>query len=235
MANFVEVPAQAIESHLAAKGFVRGVQREEVVYVRASQRNPDVKIKVYTSVRVGRPVVRGAGKDAVRVCVVFDNGRRSFGIGKFPSVPRVHSVESVLRRTDERIRAAKLRAVEWMRGQDAGSGPARPSPAGTDRFNEEWAAHKAEFSRLEAEQEELAFMSDPDTRAVLDADDRGTDLDDREPPHGFREEDADPPSEQPGDHDRHRGYGPPSGTASANGEWTAHAWYCGRGGGECSC
>lgn len=190
MANFVEVPAQDIENHLSAQGFSRTVQREEVVYVRSSQRNPDVKIKVYTSIRVGRTVVRGAGKDAVRVCVVFDNGRRSFGIGKFPSVPRVHSVDSVLRRTDERLRLAKLRAVEWMREQDAKFGPPVVQEPMRDRLEE-----KAEYARLERAQEEAGFASDPDYRAFLEREDREDGHD--EPPPGFREEDSDPCSEPP--------------------------------------
>ncbi len=194
MANFIEVPAQAIESHLAAQGFIRSVQREEIVYTRSSQRNPDVKIKVYTSIRVGRTVVRGAGKDAVRVCVVFDNGRKSFGIGKFPSIPRVHSVESVLRRTDERLRLAKLRAVEWMKEQDARFGRTAPARTAAQAMQER-VEEKAEFARRERVQEEAGFMSDPDVRAFLEREDREDGHD--EPPHGFCEEDADPCSEPP--------------------------------------
>lgn len=193
MANFIEVPAQDIEDHLSAQGFSRTVQHEEVVYIRASQRNPDVKIKVYTSIRAGRSVVRGAGKDAVRVCVVFDNGRKSFGIGKFPSIPRVHSVASVLRRTDERLRLAKLRAVEWMREQDARFGPpvaAPPADPMRERLEE-----KAAFARQERAQEEKGFMSDPDIQASLAREDREDGHD--EPPPGFCEEDQDSCSEPP--------------------------------------
>jgi hypothetical protein len=203
MANFVEVPATAIESHLSGKQFVRTVQYQEVVYIRAAQRNPDVKLKVYTSIRNGQQTVRRSGKDAVRVCVVFDNGRRSFGIGKFPSIPRVHSVESVLRRVDERIRAAKIRALEWIQEQEkkqAGTGFVRPAPVpGTDDFNAQWVAHKNEFARMEAEVESRAFMNDPDMRqmpfdgedpevelahrecGLYSNDDRHLDLDDRDP------------------------------------------------------
>jgi len=197
MASFIEVPAQAIESHLASKGFVRSVQREEVVYTRSSQRNPDVKIKVYTSIRVGRTVVRGAGKDAVRVCVVFDNGRRSFGIGKFPAVPRVHSVESVLRRTDERLRLAKIRAVEWMGEQEARFG--RPAAASAPRTSpmQERLEEKAEFARRERLQEEAGFMSDPDVRAFLEREDGVGGAYGEPPPGLFEGEGGDPCSEPP--------------------------------------
>jgi len=114
MANFVAVPAEAIEEFLQSKKFVRSVQRNEVVYSRTSVRHPDVHIKVYTSVKQGQDQVRAAGKDAIRVCVVFDNGRKSFGVGKFPPVLRVHSVESVLGRLWQRLQQASTRGNEWI-------------------------------------------------------------------------------------------------------------------------
>lgn len=121
--DFVAVPAEIIEKWLSERKFERTVHHREVVYVRRSSVNPNVCIKVYTSIRVGQAQVRGAGKDAIRACVVFDNGQRQFGIGKFPAVPRVNSVESVLRRTKERILEAVKRANEWI-AQEA----SRPKP-----------------------------------------------------------------------------------------------------------
>ena len=117
MTTFVSVPAQAIEDFLQSKGFVRTVQRSEVVYVRGHDRDPNVKIKVYTSIRTGAGSARRRGKDSIKVCTVFDNGRRSFGIGKFPRVHRTGSTEKVLERTLERMRAAYRRANQWLREQ----------------------------------------------------------------------------------------------------------------------
>jgi hypothetical protein len=140
MANYFAVPSEAIESFLASKKFERFVQREEVVYVRRSTRNPNVFIKVYTSIstRPG-PTVRASGKDAIRVCTVFDSGKKSFGIGKFKPIFRVTSTESVLERILSRIMEAANRGNQWIDLND-----------------------KAEFTRREAQQERAAFMSDPD-------------------------------------------------------------------------
>lgn len=172
MANFVQVPAGPIEDWLQKKGFERTVQRQEVVYVRRSRRDRAVQLKVYTSIRLGQQAVRGRGKDAIRVCVVFDNGRRSFGIGKFSPVFRVTSTESVLRRLEERLRSAALRGNEWMDRNSAQYAPA-PAPRepdeppqsafmgeGGDDFNAEWARLKNENARQEAEAESAAYAAE---------------------------------------------------------------------------
>lgn len=158
MANFVPVPASDIESMLQGLRFERTVQYDEVVYVRRSARNPDVVMKVYTSIRRGDTLVRPSGKDAIRVCVVFDNGRKSFGIAKLPAVPRVHSVDSVLRRIRERLQDASKRAKEWMDESDV------RQAAWQSRVTE-----KAAFARRERSQEAEGFLSDPDYRSMLGA------------------------------------------------------------------
>lgn len=190
-ATFVEVPAADIEGFLAGKGFARTVVGCEVVYVRKSSRNPDVVIKVYTSVRVGNASVRRVGRDAIRVCVVFENGRKSFGIGRFPHVNRVGSVQSVLARVQERLLDAAARGNEWIDQQSVrdaqyrrgalrdvpadlpGAAPVSLSrlsppvreraPYGDPAF-EERVKEKAEIARREQEAEERGFLSDPDYR-----------------------------------------------------------------------
>lgn len=153
MASFVAVPAEALEKWLQDQKFERTVQHNEVVYKRVSRKHPHVVMKVYTSIRVGMDAVRAAGKDAIRVCVVFDNGQRSFGIGRFPGIPRVHSVESVFRRTKERLLEAAKRADEWIE-QDRVRQAAREASGDL-----EW---KDRFARREAQQESRAFLLDPD-------------------------------------------------------------------------
>ena len=150
MPHYVEVPARDIEAFCRKHKFDRTVHRREVVYVRSSVRNPDVKIKVYTSIRVGRSAARGNGKDSIKVCVVFDNGRRAFGIGKFPRVHRTGSPEAVLARVLERLKAAAKRANEWI-AEDAAS-----SRAWRERLEE-----KSEYARLERAREERAFAAGP--------------------------------------------------------------------------
>jgi hypothetical protein len=114
MASFIAVPAEILESWLQERKFERTVQRNEVVYTRSSAKNANVKMKVYTSIRTGQMTVRAAGQDAIRVCVVFENSYKSFGIGRFPAVMRVHSVESVLKRLREKLVEAAARADEWI-------------------------------------------------------------------------------------------------------------------------
>jgi hypothetical protein len=146
MANFIAVPAKDLEDFLQKHSFVRGKQRDEVVYTRHSKVDPALHIKVYTSIRDGQAQVRASGRDAIRVCVVWDNGQRSFGVGRFPPVFRVTSVQSVLERLDIRLREAAQRAKDWLSEQAA----------------KEDAKQKALFAQREREQEQAAFMSDPD-------------------------------------------------------------------------
>jgi hypothetical protein len=157
MPHYVPVPAHEIESFLESKGFTRTVQYREVVYVRPHDKNPDVKVKVYTSIRVGAAQARSKGADSIKVCTVFDNGRKSFGLGKFPRVHRTGSSSAVLERTLERMRDAYKRGTEWIRGQairDAARAP------------DEDLAWKAAFAEKERADEQAGFASDPDFREL---------------------------------------------------------------------
>lgn len=156
MPHYVPVPAHEIESFLQSKGFERTVQYQEVVYVRAHEKDRDVKVKVYTSIRVGAAQARRCGSDSIKVCTVFDNGRKSFGIGKFPRIHRTGSPAAVLERTYDRMKDAYKRGSEWIRGQAV----RRASQARTEDL-----AWKAAFAEKERADEEAGFMSDPDLRA----------------------------------------------------------------------
>jgi len=145
MTTFVQVPAQAIEDFLKSKGFTRTVHRCEVVYVRAHEDCPDVVVKVYTSIGTRYNGTRGNGRDSIKVCTVFDDGRKRFGIGKFPRIHRTGSTEAVFGRMLERMRAAYARGSQWLR---------------EDRVRQDllW---KREFAKREREQEERAFLAGP--------------------------------------------------------------------------
>src|SRR4051812_13904194 len=112
MANFVAVPAETLEEFLTGKGFARTIYGQEIVYVRSHDKCPQLKIKVFTSIRVGRQTARDCGRDSIKVCVAFESNWRSFGVGKFPPVFRVTSVESTLERMLLRMREAYKRANE---------------------------------------------------------------------------------------------------------------------------
>jgi hypothetical protein len=149
MTTFVSVPAKDIEGFCEARGFARTVQRREVVYVRRSRENPDVQIKVYTSIRTGAAAARSSGRDSIKVCAVFDNGRRSFGLCKLPRVHRTGSTEKVLARVLSRIKDAAAFANRWI-AED------RARLALRERLEE-----KAEFAAKERLQEERAFLAGP--------------------------------------------------------------------------
>lgn len=149
MPHYVPVPALVLEGFLQSKGFTRTVQYQEVVYIRRHEENPNVLVKVYTSIRVGASQARNRGADSIKVCTVFDNGHKSFGLGKFPRVHRTGSPQLVLERTLTRMRMAYARGSEWIEGQRA----LRADQAG-----------KAEYARAERKQEAAGFWSDPDFR-----------------------------------------------------------------------
>lgn len=145
MANFVSVPSQVLEDFLQKKGFTATTQRNEIVYIKRSKVDPNLMLKVYTSIAVGSTAVRAAGKDALRCCVVWDNGLgRSFGVGKFNPVFRVHSVQSVLERLELRLKEAAQRARDWLGEQAA----------------REDLRQKNLFAEQERQAEQRAFMAD---------------------------------------------------------------------------
>lgn len=120
MANYVAVPAEAIEKFLQDLKFEKSQQGNEVVYFRRSSRNPNVRLKVYTSIRIGNTAVRNAGKDSIKVCAVFDNDRRSFAVApRLNPVFRVTSTESVLARLKDRIKEAAELANKWIDKNEA--------------------------------------------------------------------------------------------------------------------
>jgi hypothetical protein len=129
MADFIAVPAADLETFLQKKGMARTLQRNEVVYIKRSTIDQNLMLKVYTSINNGQTAVRAAGRDAIRCCVVWDNGQgRSFGVGKFPPVFRVHSVQSVLDRLDLRLKEAAQRARDWLDEQAKKRAAAMPPP-----------------------------------------------------------------------------------------------------------
>lgn len=114
-ARYIELDAATFEQFLASKGFERSVQHNEVVYSRAHNNCKDLKVKIYTSITDGSSVARAGGGDAIRVCAVFANDIKSFGVAKQPRVYRTGSQELIQTRTLERMRAAYKRCSEWLK------------------------------------------------------------------------------------------------------------------------
>lgn len=113
--RYVEVSREALEGFLVSKRFERTLQGSEVVYVFNHLVDKNVKVKVYTSLRDGARQARGCGEDAIRVVTVFDNGTKSFGVGKFPKVLRTGSEQAVLDRVYSRIQDAYKRGSDFIK------------------------------------------------------------------------------------------------------------------------
>lgn len=157
--SYVEIEAADICNFLEEKGFTRGSQGNEVVYERAHNLNPNVKVKVYTSVHVHKTTARKCGGDSIKVCTIFDNGRSRFGVGKFPRIHRTGSTEAVLLRMYEKMRAAYARGTEWIREQEKKNGiPSRaPRVGGFANPNAPESSHNFELQELPGEYQDLEF------------------------------------------------------------------------------
>ena len=163
MPPFAEIRSEVLESFLTKKRFRRTIQGAEVVYIRDSSRNPCVKMKVYTSITDGDTTARQCGSDAIRVCVIYDDGKKNVGIGRFTPIHRTTSEESILQRLLERMLEAAKFADVWI-DNHLKTPPSGLRNNGFTDFNRklrEWRATRAA-------QEELPFMKNPDYRALLD-------------------------------------------------------------------
>jgi hypothetical protein len=121
--GFVDIDPAKLEAFLQTCGFGRRVVGKEVVYVRHNHHYHSVLVKVYTSLPADGGKARGAGKDAIRVTVAYENeqqpfqGRTSFGIHKTTRVFRSGTEQDVLDRLYERMREAYAVSNEWIRNR----------------------------------------------------------------------------------------------------------------------
>lgn len=125
----VVVPADTLVAFLKSKGFAERdmakVRGSEIVYERSHKADTRYKVLIYTSVRRGSTVARAAGKDAIRVCAIFEDGSYSRGVCKLPRVHRTGTVEGVLERVLGRAREA-YEACSKTRHSRSGSLPRLP-------------------------------------------------------------------------------------------------------------
>jgi len=125
--RYIEIDSSQFETFLSDKGFVKSVQHHEVVFTRQHKNNPNIHIRVFTSIRAGQDqksqdTARARGTDAIRIAAFFDNGERSFGVYKGPRVYRTGSQEKVHERTLERMREAYQRCTDWIKNNQNGKG-----------------------------------------------------------------------------------------------------------------
>lgn len=114
--RYVDVPAEKMIAFLQSKGFVPALNRSrrEVVYERSHARDPGYRVLVYTSIAQGNMTARKLGQDAIRVCAIYEDVGRSFGVAKLPRVFRTGSVDGVLERTYQRMREAYERCTKHL-------------------------------------------------------------------------------------------------------------------------
>ena len=108
------VPSEIIHSTLKVAGFVEGVAYKEVVFDRPCHNLPSLIIRVYTSASVGSSKVKGCGKDAIRVVLLYkDPQGKTHGVKKATKVLRTGTTEDILKRMLDRAREMYAFA-NWM-------------------------------------------------------------------------------------------------------------------------
>lgn len=136
MGKFNPVPSEVIHSTLEQAGFTQGVAGKEVVYERTNHHLPSLRVRVYTSARVGSQKVAGCGKDAIRVVLVYrDSSGKDYPVGKKADRKRVYRtgetsdiLDRMLERARDQYRIAnkmakqapcKCGAPRWLSGNCA--------------------------------------------------------------------------------------------------------------------
>lgn len=116
-ASYIALDSEKLESFFIEKGFIRGIQGKEVIFTRPHHKNKNLQVKVYSSLAVGEKMARGCGGDAIRICAIFDDDQRSYGIKKFPRIYRVGTEDRLYQRLLERMREAYSCLNEVAKGQ----------------------------------------------------------------------------------------------------------------------
>jgi hypothetical protein len=114
--GYVDVPRETLLNFLKEKGFTQESEGGEIVYSRSHEKNPHVKVKVYTSLSENALFARGCGEDAIRILTFYHNpntGARK-KISDQPRVYRSGTVEGVLSRMYERMRNAYQDGTNWL-------------------------------------------------------------------------------------------------------------------------
>jgi len=113
MSRFVEVRETEFDILLRSeKGWSKDRSGNEVVYNYYIKSNPDIVIKVFSSVRDSDHIGRECGRDAIRVCAV--DTKKDKGLVKSSRIYRVKNWQDrVVKRVCEVITLAKERYA-WI-------------------------------------------------------------------------------------------------------------------------
>lgn len=107
--SYVQVSREALIGSLEEAGFkpyADSYTGSELVYAIKHHLDQTMMVKVYTSLSVGGSVARGCGEDAIRVLLVFENGKASGCLYRTQRVFRTGTEQGVIDRVLERAREA---------------------------------------------------------------------------------------------------------------------------------
>jgi hypothetical protein len=116
MTRYVEVPREAFEAAMTKAGFKEEGVRGQLMFVRRHHRNPELKVKIYSSIPRNAGEARDCGEDSIVVVAVYEP---PYPMKSRPlyrqRVFRVTSVEGVMERTLERAREAYVKCNEALK------------------------------------------------------------------------------------------------------------------------
>jgi hypothetical protein len=118
--RFVEVDRSRFCEALEARGFTQDIDAQgELVYVRQHHLDKTMFVKIYTSLPQNGGDTRGVGQDAIRVLLMFKNGRtqKTGCLYKASRVYRTGSEAAVIERTLERAREAYKVGIDRVRAR----------------------------------------------------------------------------------------------------------------------
>jgi hypothetical protein len=116
-AMFNAMTFETLKAFMTEKGFVTVASATETTFERRNHKDDQLVVVVYSSCRSNGGMVRGCGKDALRVCLVADlaNGKR-IGLAHARRVNRCGETAAILERLLERMRDMYSLANEMATG-----------------------------------------------------------------------------------------------------------------------
>lgn len=115
------VPFSDLAQACINAGFDKTVQAgQEIVFERAHRADPRLRVRVYTSNKVGKESVAAKGKDAIRVCLVGvrqpgTKWERTWGICSSTRVHRTGTTAAIIERMVDRMREMYTAASELLK------------------------------------------------------------------------------------------------------------------------
>ena len=115
--SYNPIDAKHLTAALEKHGFEPTVVGKELVYTRDNHNDPQLTVKVYTSVTEGHEFVKKKGSDAIRTCLVYTGpDGKTRGVAKTKRVHRSGTDTAIIKRMMERARAMYKLANQMATG-----------------------------------------------------------------------------------------------------------------------